>query len=194
MRICEILEMESIDKGAAITLQNKDKKSIFFLKKGTMKIIDATNKTTKYIVKKGIIFGELSHYDKRVAKEELAYALEDSIIYYIDSEQMEKLLQEHKSLKNGVLKIYGFRIKKLECRPNDLIYKDSKTRITEFITDYINEFGEKNDNGKPVANNLLSHKDIVNLTNTSRQTVNNVLSTLRKEKVINYDKETISIN
>lgn len=103
-------------------------------------------------------------------------------------------MQEHKSLKNGVLKIYGFRIKKLERRPNDLIYKDSKTRITEFITNYINEFGEKNDNGKLVANNLLSHKDIVNLTNTSRQTVNNVLSTLRKEKVINYDKETISIN
>ena len=93
---------------------------------------------------------------------------------------MEKLMQEHKSLKNGVLKIYGFRIKKLEPRPNDLIYKDSKTRITEFITDYINGFGEKNDNGKLVVNNLSSHKDIVNLTNTSRQRVNNVLSTLRK--------------
>lgn len=52
MRICEILEMESIDKGAVITLQNKDKKSIFFLQKGTMKLLMRQIKPQSILLKK----------------------------------------------------------------------------------------------------------------------------------------------
>ncbi|WP_299218501.1 Crp/Fnr family transcriptional regulator [uncultured Aquimarina sp.] len=192
MRMCEILEMDSIDKGTTIQLLNNDKKSIFFLKKGTVKIIDTVNKNVKYIVKKGHIFGELSLYNEQAATEEQAIALEDCIVCYIESERMESIMEKHKSLKNGVLKVYGLRIKKLERRLQDLLYKDSATRIKEFIFDYIQEFGEQN-NTRIIAKNLLSHKDIANLTNTSRQTVSNVLSSLRKDATIDYNSQNISL-
>ncbi len=193
MRMCEILEMENIDKGTTIQLLNADKKSIFFLKKGTIKIVDTPNDTVKYIVKKGHIFGELSLYDEQAAAQEQAVALEDCIVCYIEADRMEKIMEKHKSLKNGVLKVYGLRIKKLERRLRDLLYKDSNTRITEFIKDYINEFGENNDHNKIVAKNLLSHKDISHLTNTSRQTVSNVMSRLRKDGIIDYDSQFVSM-
>lgn len=192
MEMCELLEMEHVDKGGTIEIGTRDKKCVFFLKKGAVKIIDPTNDTTKYVVQMGNIFGELSLYDKEAASKEVALALEDSIICYIESNMMEGLMEKHKSLKNGVLKIYGLRIRKLESRLQDLLYKDSKTRIEEFITSYIQEFGtDKLDSIE--AKSLLSHKDIANLTNTSRQTVNNVLSTLRKDKKIDYDVKHISI-
>ncbi|MDH7447769.1 Crp/Fnr family transcriptional regulator [Aquimarina sp. 2201CG14-23] len=193
MRMCEILEMDNIDKGSTIELFNEDEKSIFFLKKGTVKIIDSSNNNVKYIVKKGHIFGELSLYNEQAAAEEQAIALEDCIVCYIESERMEQIMEKHKSLKNGVLKVYGLRIKKLERRLQDLLYKDSATRIKEFIIDYIKEFGEEQ-NTRIIAKNLLSHKDIANLTNTSRQTVSNVLSTLRKDSLIDYDSQNISIS
>ena len=101
-------------------------------------------------------------------------------------------MDEHKSLKNGVLKIYGIRIKKLERRLHDLLYKDSATRILEFIIDYVHDFGQNVDD-RIVAKNLLSHNDIANLTNTSRQTVSNTLSVLRKKGLLNYDSEMISM-
>ncbi|GAA4275856.1 Crp/Fnr family transcriptional regulator [Aquimarina mytili] len=192
MRMCEILEMENIDKGGTIQLLNKDKKSIFFLKKGTIKIVDTSNNAAKYIVKKGHIFGELSLYDAQAAAEEQAIALEDCIVCYIEADRMEKIMEKHKSLKNGVLKVYGLRIKKLERRLKDLLYKDSNSRITEFIKDYIQEFGENKDD-TVVAKNLLSHKDISHLTNTSRQTVSNVMSALRKNGIINYNSQFISM-
>ncbi len=194
MKICEILEMDNIEKGKPITLSDAHKNSVFFLKRGSVKIVNASNDSVKYIVKRGNIFGELALYDKEAAKEEVAYALEDSVICYIESQRMETLMEQHKSLKNGVLKIYGVRIKKLERRLNDLLYKDSTTRIIEFIADYLNEFGEANDTGQLVAKNLLSHKEIANLTNTSRQTVSNVLSKMRKEGHLHYDTESISVN
>ncbi|MBQ4802619.1 Crp/Fnr family transcriptional regulator [Aquimarina sp. MMG015] len=192
MRMCEILEMKNIDKGSTVELINNDHKSIFFLKKGTVKIIDTTTDSVKYIVKKGHIFGELSLYDEHDNIEEQAIALEDCIVCYIESFRMKKIMEKHKSLKNGVLKIYGLRIKKLERRLQDLLYKDSTTRIKEFVIDYIKEFGEQTEKNI-IAKNLLTHKDIANLTNTSRQTVSNTLSILRKEGIIDYNTQSISI-
>lgn len=190
--MCEILEMDNIDKGSIIELINKEEKSLFFLKKGTVKIVDTKNDSVKYIVKKGNIFGELSLYNEEHARQEQAVALEDCIVCYIEADRMERIMEKNKSLKNGILKIYGTRIQKLERRLQDLIYKDSATRIFEFIKDYITEFGiDKED--RCVAKNLLSHKDIASLTNTSRQTVSNTLSTLRKEEIINYNTSFISI-
>jgi len=192
MEMCDLLEMEYFNKGKTIEIGARDKKCVFFLKKGVVKIIDPRNDRTKYIVQKGNIFGELSLYDEESASKEVALTLEDSILCYIESDMMEELMEKHKSLKNGVLKIYGLRIQKLENRLEDLLYKDSKTRIEEFVRSFIEEFGiGKEDRVK--AKSLLSHKDIANLTNTSRQTVNNVLSTLRKEKKIDYDSKHISI-
>ncbi len=192
MRMCEILEMKNIDKGSTVELINNDHKSIFFLKKGTVKIIDTTTDSVKYIVKKGHIFGELSLYDEHDNIEEQAIALEDCIVCYIESFRMKQIMEKHKSLKNGVLKIYGLRIKKLERRLQDLLYKDSTTRIKEFVIDYIKEFGERTEKNI-IAKNLLTHKDIANLTNTSRQTVSNTLSILRKEGIIDYNTQSISI-
>jgi CRP/FNR family transcriptional regulator len=184
--------MDNIDKGAPITLNNRDKKSVFFLKKGTVKIVDTSTNTVKYIVKKGHIFGELALYNPNAANEEQAYALEDCIVCYIESDKMNQLMEKHKSLKNGVLKIYGIRIKKLERRLHDLLYKDSLTRIKEFVMDYVSEFGWVEED-RVVAKNLLSHKDIANLTNTSRQTVSNTLSMLRKSGELDYNSEKISV-
>ncbi len=193
MQLCEHLEMESIGKGDTIEIGDRDKKCVFFLKKGSVKIVNSTNDITKYVVQKGNIFGELSLYDKKAASEEIALALEDAIICYIESDLMDELMEKHRSLKNGLLKIYGLRIRKLETRLQDLLYKDSKTRISEFIKVYIEEFGEDKVD-RIEAKNLLSHKDVANLTNTSRQTVNNVLSTMRKEKRLDYGAKYISIS
>lgn len=194
MRICEILEMDNIEKGKPIELNDEHKDSVFFLKRGSVKIVNTKNDSVKYVVKRGNIFGELALYDKEAAKEEIAYALEDCIICYIESERMEELMEKHKTLKNGLLKVYGLRIKKLERRLSDLLYKDSATRIEEFILEYVEEFGETNEEGQRVAKKLLSHKEIANLTNTSRQTVSNILSVLRKKGIINYDINFISVD
>ena len=87
MKICEILEMDNIEKGKLIELNDEHKNSVVFLKIGSVKIVNTTNDTVKYIVKRGNIFGELALYNKKAATEEAAYALEDCVICYIESEK-----------------------------------------------------------------------------------------------------------
>ncbi|WP_405369332.1 Crp/Fnr family transcriptional regulator [Nonlabens sp. Asnod2-A12] len=192
MQLSEIPEMENIEKGARIEFDKLNKNCVFFLKKGTVKIVDGSSGNVKCIVKRGNIFGELSLFEEGKTIKEVAYALEESIICFIVSDKMEELIEKHSSLKNGLIKIQGLRIKKLETRLSDLLYKDSSTRIKEFVFYYVREFGEENSDGTFTAKNLLSHKDISNLTNTSRQTVSNVMSNMRKDELIDYNSKHIS--
>ena len=116
--------------------------------------------------------------------------LEDGVVCIIEAEQMKKMIEDHKSLKNQLLKLQGLRIRKLQRNLEDLLYKDSETRIKEFLLNYLAEFG-KNEGGFLKAKNLLSHKDVAQLTNTSRQTASNIFSKLRKEGVIDYNSSEI---
>ncbi|WP_415222722.1 helix-turn-helix domain-containing protein [Psychroserpens sp.] len=64
--------------------------------------------------------------------------------------------------------------------------------MKEFVLEYIEYFGEENESNQVIAKNSLSHKEIANLTNTSRQTVSNVLSSMRKKELIDYNSQFIS--
>lgn len=190
-KMCEILEMEPIRKGEEIHFNREDKSVVFFLKSGTIKIVSADNHHTRHVVSKGNIFGEMQLIDDEPENEK-AIVLEDGVVCFIEADRMKHLMEKFSSLKNQLLKWHGLRIKKLNRRLDDLLYKDSKTRIKEYVFSYIDEFGTENEKGKE-AKNLLSHADIAFLTNTSRQTVNNVMSNLRKEGIIDYDTQKIQL-
>ncbi len=198
LEVFEVMEMSQIKKGEEIYFNREDKEVIYFLKTGLVKIVSKSKNHTKYIVKKGGVFGELALLDDEddAHSEFKAVALKDSAVCFIGVDQMMFLIEKHALLKNNILKLNAFRIKKLEKKLEDLFYKGSKTRIKEYIFDYIAEFGVKKEENIEVEN-LLSHTDIANLTNTSRQTVNNVMSQLRKTNIIDYNSEkniNLSVN
>jgi len=190
MEMCRVLQMEYFNRGMKIEYDNL--KSVIFLKKGTVKILDGTSNRVKYLVRRGNIFGRLDSTEDFGIFEEYAIALEDVIVCFIEIDMMEKLMLEHAALKNSVVKIQSFRIRKLERRLADLVNKDSTTRIKKFLISYVNENGEQKENTIETPN-YLNHKDIAQLTNTSRQTVNNVLTQLRKTGEIEYNRKSISL-
>ncbi len=167
---------------------------MYFVKSGTLKIVTTKSEHTRSILKMGNIFGELSllgNQDEQ-SDDEKAILLEDSVLCIIEANQMKMMLEKYSSLKNQLLKLQGLKIKRLQRNLEDLIYKDSETRIKEYVLNYIQEFGKEID-GVKKAKNLLSHKEIAHLTNTSRQTVSNVMSKLRKKGTINYNTKEIFI-
>lgn len=192
IKICKELVMERYPKGARIELNSSEGQSIFFLKKGSVKIVDHSSNRVKFVLTPGNIFGELNLYQKPNEITEVAYTMEKSIVCVFSAAQMNTLMEDHKSLKNGILKVYCSRLQRLERRLEDLIRKDSSTRIKEFIHDHILTFGTVV-NDRLEAKKLLSHKDIAYLTNTSQQTVNNVMIRLRREGVIDYNSKIISM-
>ena len=191
-KLSDSLDMKHYKKGRVINFDGKDNNYVFFLKQGSILIQDCYTKRAKDIVKRGNIFGKLmvKNSAETTGFRESAKVLEDSIVCFFSSDQMNTFIEEHRDLKNSIIKFQNFKIKRLEIKLSDLIHKDSETRIKDFITSFVTEYGKRKENYIEVSN-FLSHKNIGDLTNTSRQTVNNVLTRLRKNGRIDYSRKSI---
>ncbi|MCB0557912.1 MAG: winged helix-turn-helix domain-containing protein, partial [Phaeodactylibacter sp.] len=80
----------------------------------------------------------------------------------------------------------------MEQRLESLVFKDSRTRIIEFL----HELGEKK--GQRVGYEMLvrkfmTHQEIANLTATSRQTVTTVLNELRNRNLLTFNRKRLLI-
>jgi len=85
-------------------------------------------------------------------------ALNDKNIVFFLKKVNAKIVNTANDTVKYVVKrgnVFGLRIQKLERKLHDLLYKDSTTRIREFISDYLEEFGKTKYTGKRVAKNLL---------------------------------------
>ncbi len=193
MRLADTMDMSSFHKNKQILFPEKTNKSIYFLKKGVVKIgkiTESGEEDFQYLLKEGSIFGELA-LSEGESMNMIAVAVEDCMICHIDVETMRKLMESNSALSTAVLKIMGLRIKKVERRLESILFKDSKTRVTDFVRDFLEEFGERGEDGTITAKNFLSNKDMAKLTATSRQTVNAVLNELKKKGSIDFDTKFI---
>lgn len=187
--------MKHFDKDTLLFFPEKKYNHIYFLKKGVVKIVhylDDGRENVKSIIGPGSLFGELALVSGE-SPEDCAIALEDCVICFIDVPSMQQMMNENDNLKTEIYKIMGLRIKKLERRLEAIIFKDSKTRIIEFLEEFLQEYGQET-SGKWQARNFLTHADIAKLTATSRQTVTTVFNDLRNKGFIDYDKKIITAN
>ena len=194
MNLCELLVMKTYRKGVIIREMDQPENIIYFIKKGQVKIGHHDNdgeEKLRYVLGKGHIFGE-----SRIMGDEqsnyFAKTMSETQLCFIEADMMEKLLEKFPRLNNAVTKISWKKISKLERRLEDLLYKDARTRIIDFLKDYVRENGQEQQ-GYTVADNPFSHTDIARLTSTSRQTVNNVISLERKEGWLKYDRQQMQI-
>jgi len=195
MKLCDLLVMKNYRKGQFIKTEDQAEDTIFFIKKGQVKIggfDNQGNETLRYILGKGHIFGE-SRLMGDSQPEYFAKTQSETQICYISAELMEKLLNQYPRLNNSVTKVSWKKVSKLERRLNDLLFKDAKTRIIDFLKDHVAEYGVLQDDGSYTTTTVFSHTDIAKLTSTSRQTVNNVISIYRKNGLLSYDRREISM-
>ena len=106
--------------------------------------------------------------------------------------ELQDLMVENKELNLKIMKIIGFRLRKVERKIESLVFKDARTRIVEFLKEMAEEKGQKVGFEMMIKNHL-THKDIASLTGTSRQTVTTVMNELRESNLITFDRRRILI-
>ena len=103
-----------------------------------------------------------------------------------------KLFEEPNELQNYFLKLLGRRVLEVENRLHSLIFKDSRTRIVNFLLRLVEKKGERI-GYEYVVRKFLTHQEIAYLTATSRQTVTTVLNDLRGREMIKFDRRRLLI-
>jgi len=167
---------------------------IFFLNQGRVKIgsyNDTGKEITKAILSKGEVFGELAIV-KQGKRGDFAIAMEETDCCVIHVKDMQNLLREHSGLGIFLMKILGSRALTMETRLESLVFKDSRTRIIEYLAELVAKRGERV-GFEHVVRKFITHQEIANLTATSRQTVTTVLNELRSDNIITFDRRRLLV-
>lgn len=80
----------------------------------------------------------------------------------------------------------------MEKRLESMVFKDSRSRIIEFLVDLNSERGQRV-GYEWVVRNFMTHQEIANLTATSRQTVTTVLNELKSKNIITFNRKRLLI-
>ena len=143
-----------------------------------------------YLIPNGTIFGLAQLLTDDYQGNERIIAMQKSLICKVEISLFRELMEKNKDLNNQVLKLSGLRIKRLENRLEDLIFKTAEERITEFLQKFIKEYGE-NKGPYYEVDLFLNNKDIASLTSSNRQKVNKVMNAMKRENIIDFNKKTI---
>lgn len=180
-------------KDDPIMFPYNSQKTIYMLKKGIVKVGNYTEngeENLKYVLNSGSVFGEMALSDGNA--KDFAVAAEDCIVCSMDVAGMQEMMMRNKAFNTAIYKLIGFRLRKIEGKLSSVMFKDSSTRIAEFMEELGRDFGKQKD-GALVFKNFLTHKDIARLTFTSRQTVSSVLNKLKRNGVLDYDERYVRL-
>lgn len=190
----QINNVVNFKKGDYVYMPEDNSDKIFFIISGKIKIgsyRDNDKEVAHTILQKGDVFGELAMIGE-TARKDFAQALEESEIIPIKLEEVKKQMKNHSSLSILIMKMMGSRVHEMEQRLESLVFKDSRTRIIEFIILSLEKSGQRM-GYEWILRNFITHQDIANLTATSRQTVTMVLNELKNENIIHFDRKRLLI-
>ena len=190
----QINNVVNFKKGDYVYMPEDNSDKIFFIISGKIKIgsyRDNDKEVAHTILQKGDVFGELAMIGE-TARKDFAQALEESEIIPIKLEEVKKQMKNHSGLSILIMKMMGSRVHEMEQRLESLVFKDSRTRIIEFIILSLEKSGQRM-GYEWILRNFITHQDIANLTATSRQTVTMVLNELKNENIIHFDRKRLLI-
>lgn len=168
--------------------------TIFVIKKGRVKIeskIDASRNIIKNVCIAGEFFGEYSIIGVG-SRTDSAIALERTELFILSLEELFYQMRSHSNLTTNLINILGARLASAERKIESFIFKNSRTRIIEYLDELAKKRGQKV-GFEIVVRNFLTHQEIANITATSRQTVTTVLNELRNKNILIFNRKRLLI-
>jgi len=195
MKLNDLTTMSNVKANQPIYFPDEQSSSVFFLKEGRVKISRISPDGQEIIldiIGPGELFGELGLIDPQSDRDEIALAMDDVLICTMRVGDLESMMRKNSDLNLKITKWMGLRLRKLEQRIPDLMFRDVNQRIIGFLMRYAEEFGKIKDNIITIKPSL-SHQEIGYLTGAARQTVTTVLNQLRNEDMIDFDRKQFFI-
>jgi CRP-like cAMP-binding protein len=183
-----------VKKGSFVYSAGDRAETMYILKEGSIKISrfsEDGKELTLDMLKPGDIFGELVLAGEE-ERETIAQAQEDSFICTIKRTDFENLIGKNPSLSLTITKLMGLRLRRIENRLEEMIFKDVRMRILSTLNQMAGKYGLPVPEGIEIAVKL-SHQDIANLIGSTRETVTLELNNLKRAGQVLIKKRSIII-
>lgn len=192
--ICVITNFKTAKKGEIIYFSHDESSRVYTLKRGTIKIVEIDskgNEIVKDILQEGDLFGQFTLTDETL--DEYAVAMSDYVTCCsFRMNDFENIIERNPALALRYTKWMGFRLKRMENRYANLVFKDVRSRLLGFLKDWASKEG-MNDKNEVVLKNYLTHQDIASLICSTRQTVTGLFNDLKEHGVLDYSRNEIII-
>src|SRR5450631_2595343 len=156
---------------------------IYFIKEGHIRmgyLDDAGTRITKDILGPGDFFGQIT-LERTNLNGDLAQAFKGTVsLCSFTIDHFSKLLNNRPDMAVKYSKLIGLRMKRFENRLINILHKDVKSRLIDFMRQLLQDAVKPRilDDHKVIISNYLTHEEMAHLIGTSRQTVTTLLKEL----------------
>lgn len=181
-------------KGDPIYVPDDESDRIFFISAGKVKVStmnDEGKEITKAVLAVGEVFGELALVGEK-RRRDTATALEDTHVCVVTLDELRSLMRERSDLNVFFMRMFGARQLEMERRLESLVFRDSRSRIVEFLVRLVENKGQRV-GYEWLVRDVNTHQEIANLTATSRQTVTTTLNDLRAQKILTFSRSRLLV-
>jgi CRP/FNR family transcriptional regulator, cyclic AMP receptor protein len=189
-----ITSMSSARKKEPIYLPGDPSRQVYLLKSGRIKISRITEEgkeITLALLKPGEIFGELEVLDD-TPRDTLAEALDDAELCVIQRKDFLSMLESKPDLSIRLTKLIGFRLRNIESRIEELVFRDVPARLAHLLMQMAKEFGKQEDGGIRIGAGL-THQELANLIGSTRETVSATLGDFKRQGLLQLDGHSMII-
>ncbi len=181
-------------QGELIYLPGEPSESVYFLKKGRVKLSyrgPAGKEFTVSILDEGEPFGEMSVVgeEDRSLKAE---ALDDVVLCTVSKRDFLHFTDQNPSLSLSVAKKIGQHRREIENSLADLLFKDVPSRLATTLRQLADEYGEESGDGVKIKP-ALTHDEIAKLIGSTRETTTSNLNEFESEGLIEKGRGNIVI-
>ena len=196
LEACSIVKVKTVFRGETLSYGEGDYSKVYLLIKGKIKITECDamdNELIKDILTAPDLFGDLG-LAGNPSMDEFAEALTaNTVVCVFNSNEFKRILSEQPVIALNYANIVNNKLKKLENRHSDLVFRDAKSRLIRFMKNWAQADGSPMGD-KIILNNYLTHSDIAGVIATSRQSVNVLLNELRDSGMLFYNRKRIELN
>lgn len=185
-----------IKKGTFLFSEGDIANELYVIKSGRIKIgkiTDDGKELSLRMCKKDDLVGELALYTENVKHFLHAKVFEDGEVAVINKTELEKVLINDSELMIEFIKLMSGLIRRDQTLFRDLILYGKKGALASTLIRLTNNFGEKQDDGILLTISL-TNQELADFCGTTRESVNRLLSQLRKKKIISMRNSRILIH
>jgi CRP/FNR family transcriptional regulator, anaerobic regulatory protein len=181
-----------IRKGESLFQEGEHINGVFCIKDGVCKVSKMSDNGKNQIVNlvtRGDLIGERSLISDEVSNLN-ATALNDMEVCFIPKDEIIRDLEKNPDFTMDILKTMASSLKKSDNLVVDMAQKSVKQRLAETLLNLNDKFGVTEEG---VIDIHLSREDIANIIGTATESAIRLLSSLKKDKIIEFKGKDIKI-
>lgn len=181
-------------KNMIIFMEGEPGEGFHYVKSGKVKIVKIAQDGREHIINilgPGDVFAEVLLFN-RGPYPATSVALEDSVIGIIKNVELENVVVNNPRIALHIIRVMNKKLLHAQMKIKTLALSDTFARTAQILGRLAQQYGRQVPGGIRLDIDM-TRQDLANLVGTTRETVSRVLSSMKKDKVIDLAEQQIVI-